>query len=217
MNDDHLLVGCVDGKVFYLDVDTGSKMLTYSCGGHLFSTPTAARVGGKHLILLGSHDCYLHAIENGQILWKTKFNSALASSPFVVYGEVPVCIATETAGLTTLVDLNSGKKLLSYKWNGETFSSPVAQNGYLLQGCRDNFLYCLKMSWWHWRDHKKRNLLPTSYERKGRTTDEQSIRSQKCRHIKRRVTDDNSLFSDWHVYGAVRWIFQVASGIVCGE
>ena len=56
-----------------------------------------------------------------------------------------VC-ACSTSGTVYLLDLHTGKQLVSLTLPGEIFSSPVVVDGCILVGCRDDCIYCIDVT-----------------------------------------------------------------------
>lgn len=73
------------------------------------------------------------------------------SSPFVfdgsVVGRTGVLVAVaSTDGTIWILDGQNGQTLASFTLPGELFSSPVVWRQSLVVGCRNDYVYCLKLT-----------------------------------------------------------------------
>lgn len=58
-----------------------------------------------------------------------------------------ICVAASTNGVLYLIDIEKGDLLHKYELPGELFSSPLVVNDHIIVGCRDDFVYCLKINY----------------------------------------------------------------------
>lgn len=122
----------------------------------------------QKVITIGSHDCKVYCLcaNNGHLLWSKTLDSAVFSTPFPfslqqssvtklissrsefanfsseVTNSVAVC---GSKGLLYILDSASGIVRGKFQFPGELFSSPCVLGDRLIIGCRDNFVYCIKL------------------------------------------------------------------------
>lgn len=159
---DVVCVGCVDGT---LSCVTGEGSPLWKAGTErpIFSSPCGNSV--HRMVVVGSHDEHLYCLsqETGEVRWRHSLGSPVYSSPFVV--TIPnsspedvssssaggLVVVASTKGLLCVVDLLTGTRLCSISLPGEVFSSPIClptESACLISiGCRDNYLYCLRLAW----------------------------------------------------------------------
>lgn len=124
----------------------------------------------NHSILLGSHDNNVYCISSdGTELWRQKTTDFVYSTCFC-FGNVfenfhdsekrnslpqnkqqeintfKYCVVTSKDGTITVIGLETGRMVGSFKLPWEVFSSPVVIGNLLVVGCRDNSVYCLNVS-----------------------------------------------------------------------
>lgn len=123
----------------------------------------------QKVVTIGSHDCKVYCLcaKNGHLLWSRALDSAVFSTPFSfclqqssvtlpisnhskftdfsseVTNSVAVC---GSKGTLYILDLASGIVRGKFQFPGELFSSPCVLGDRLIVGCRDNFVYCVKLS-----------------------------------------------------------------------
>jgi len=138
---DELVVASVDGLLKALNPQTGGELWSFNCHAPIFSTPLPLHQS----IIFGCHDKRVYCLSSqGQLLWKTDLGAPIYSSPALV--GVNICAIT-TTGKVTILD-QKGKILNSLQLGGEVFSSPVlSPAGYVVFGCRDNYLYSFQTRW----------------------------------------------------------------------
>ena len=105
-------------------------------------------------IFCGSHDKYLYCWNgNLELEWRTKLDSELYSIPFFncieskEHGDDLFCLCVcSTAGVLYVVDARKGSILTMLRLPGDLFSSPVSVDNCIILGCRDNNIYCVKLT-----------------------------------------------------------------------
>ena len=116
----------------------------------MFSSPSFTNKG---LMICGSHDSHVYCItESGLLKWKYKTKSAVFSSPYVmsfcnihnmIGGAV---IACDTSGFVYVINVEDGSLLSSVCLPGEVYSSPLFCDDKFVVGCRNDEIYCFRMS-----------------------------------------------------------------------
>lgn len=134
------LLASVDGFLNCCQAETGDIIWRFKAAGPIFSTPTAV----EKRVVFGSHDHFLYCLDedSGVQFWRVALTSPVYSSPFA--GSIVICC--DTSGYLNVLELSSGRLLAHTRLDGEVFSSPVVANQSIVVGCRDDYLYCFKLS-----------------------------------------------------------------------
>lgn len=119
--------------------------------GPIFSSPCVTP--DHQRVLCGSHDGFLYCLNaaDGSLIWTFQTTGKVYSSPCVFDGSVGgrrgilVALAS-TDGTVWILDGEDGGKLASFTLPGELFSSPVLHEHSLVVGCRNDYVYCLKLT-----------------------------------------------------------------------
>ncbi|XP_069378484.1 beta-alanine-activating enzyme [Paralichthys olivaceus] len=143
-------IGSVDGNICCYS-NTGSLMWKFSTNGPVFSSPCLTP--DQQRILCGSHDGHLYCLNlaDGSLVWTFQTSGKVFSSPCVFHGSavgrrgVLVGLAS-TDGTVWILDGENGQMLASHSLPGELFSSPVVYKRSLVIGCRNDYVYCLKLT-----------------------------------------------------------------------
>lgn len=158
VSDGVVYIGSSDHTLYALDAVSGEIKWTYKTGGSINSTPLVSN--GKVMFL--SYDGNFHALDqtSGELSWKFKtggekifevkdyyngsfkpdfwdfyLSSAIANDGLVYFG-------SSDENLYAL-DINSGKKMWSYKTEGSIHSSPAISDNTLVVGSWDSGIYAL--------------------------------------------------------------------------
>ena len=151
----------------------GTSSSVFSSPSYYVTSSDTSRAKGR--IVCGGQDSNVYCLtEEGGPVWTYKTDSKIYSSPLVFtlcktcksstksvqqmgaenIGDIRqgcadcycvVCVCC-TAGYLYILDSADGKLLTSCQLKGEVFSSPVFYDGFLTVGCRDNNVYCWKVS-----------------------------------------------------------------------
>ncbi|TMS20244.1 Beta-alanine-activating enzyme [Larimichthys crocea] len=146
-----LVIGSVDGNICCFS-DTGELVWQFLTKGPVFSSPCVTP--DHQRVLCGSHDGCLYCLDgaSGSLIWTFQTTGKVYSSPFVFDGSVvgrrgtPLVAAASTDGTAWILDAGDGQTLASFTLPGELFSSPVVWGRSLVVGCRNDFVYCLKLT-----------------------------------------------------------------------
>lgn len=119
--------------------------------GPVFSSPCVTP--DQQRVLCGSHDGCLYCLnrDDGSMLWTFQTSGKVYASPCVFDGSgvgrsgILVGLAS-TDGTIWILDVEDGQLLASYTLAGELFSSPVVWKQSLIIGCRNDYVYCLKLT-----------------------------------------------------------------------
>lgn len=119
--------------------------------GPVFSSP--CMTPDQKRVLCGSHDGCLYCLNSadGALVWTFQTSGKVYSSPCVFDGSafgrrgLLVGVAS-TDGTVYILDGQDGLMVASFTLAGELFSSPVVWENSLVVGCRDDYVYCLKLT-----------------------------------------------------------------------
>ena len=117
-------------------------------------------------IFCGSHDKHIYCW-NGDTLeleWKTNLEAEVYSTPFcgvvqatvensaeskeyptTIASPLPTVCVCSTIGLICLLNPQTGDIFARFRLPGDVFSSPVLLNNYIVVGCRNDYVYCLRL------------------------------------------------------------------------
>ncbi|CAN9498933.1 unnamed protein product [Ophioblennius macclurei] len=146
---ERVVIGSVDGNICCFD-SSGKLLWQYLTGGPVFSSPCFTP--DRQRLLCGSHDGRLYCLScsDGALLWSFQTTGKVYGSACVLDGSAAgrrgllVGLAS-TDGTVWILDGRDGRMLANHKLPGELFSSPVAWGRSLVVGCRDDYVYCLKL------------------------------------------------------------------------
>ncbi|KAF3835112.1 hypothetical protein F7725_027670 [Dissostichus mawsoni] len=135
----HVLIGSVDGNICCVS-KTGTLVWQFLTKGPIFSSPCVTP--DHQRVLCGSHDGCLYCLNaaDGSLIWTFQTTGKVYSSPGIL-----VALAS-TDGTVWILDGEDGGKLASFTLAGELFSSPVLHEHSLVVGCRNDYVYCLKLT-----------------------------------------------------------------------
>lgn len=171
--DDVIVFCCVDEIVYSIDFN-GNLKWKFESTAPIFSSPVCLTRDENLscLVIFGCNDCYLYCLdEQGSLVWKHLSNQKIVSSIAVLHNsnsqqlsllaagekrkfnahEKPrmrssdMIVYADTSGFVGILNTDSGELLLTYKCDGEIFSSPVVVDDNIIFGCRDDYVYCLKL------------------------------------------------------------------------
>ncbi|XP_070688180.1 beta-alanine-activating enzyme [Pempheris klunzingeri] len=146
----HVVIGSVDGNICCFS-NAGKLVWQFLTKGPVFSSPCVTP--DQQWLLCGSHDGYLYCLNcaDGSLVWTFQTTGRVYSSPCVFDGSVVgrrgilVALAS-TDGTVWILDGHDGQMLASFALPGELFSSPVLWEQFLVVGCRNDYVYCLKVA-----------------------------------------------------------------------
>lgn len=137
-------------RFFYI-VSISMQMWEFLTNGPVFSSPCVTP--DHRQVLCGSHDGSLYCLNctDGSLVWSFRTTGKVFSSPCVFDGTAVGRRGTlvglaSTDGTVWILDGRDGRTLASSTLTGELFSSPVVWGQFLVVGCRNDFVYCLKLT-----------------------------------------------------------------------
>uniref|UniRef100_A0A3Q4G5B4 Aminoadipate-semialdehyde dehydrogenase n=1 Tax=Neolamprologus brichardi TaxID=32507 RepID=A0A3Q4G5B4_NEOBR len=147
---EHVVIGSVDGHICCFS-NTGKLLWQFLTKGPVFSSPCIT--SDQQRLLCGSHDGCLYCLNcaDGSLIWTFQTTGKVYSSPFVFDGSAvgrrgSLVGLASTDGTVWILDGKDGRMLASHTFPGELFSSPVVWESSLLVGCRNDYVYCLRLS-----------------------------------------------------------------------
>ncbi|KAK5869916.1 hypothetical protein PBY51_024593 [Eleginops maclovinus] len=146
----NVVIGSVDGNICCFS-STGTLVWQFLTKGPVFSSPCVTP--DHQRVLCGSHDGCLYCLNaaDGSLIWTFQTTGKVYCSPCVFDGSVEgrrgslVALAS-TDGTVWILDGEEGRMLASFTLPGELFSSPVVHEHSLVVGCRNDYVYCLKLT-----------------------------------------------------------------------
>ncbi|XP_051233307.1 beta-alanine-activating enzyme isoform X1 [Dicentrarchus labrax] len=146
----YVVIGSVDGNICCFS-NTGKLIWQFLTKGPVFSSPCVTP--DQQRVLCGSHDGCLYCLNcaDGSLVWTFQTTGKVFSSPCVFDGSlvgrrgILVALAS-TDGTVWILDGKVGEMLASFTLPGELFSSPVVWEQSLVVGCRNDYVYCLKLT-----------------------------------------------------------------------
>ncbi|XP_050076877.1 beta-alanine-activating enzyme [Anopheles maculipalpis] len=149
----------VDGTFVICDALAGAEISKHKLPGNVFSSFEALKYPEDRVhFIVGCYDRNVHCIEylrrNGESLslkWRIEVQSQIYATPQSAKSHLIVCT---TSGWVNLIDVRENceetqteqKIVAAIKMNGELFATPVVHDDLVFVGCRDNFLYCLRVN-----------------------------------------------------------------------
>ncbi|KAG7458390.1 acyl-CoA synthetase family member 4 [Solea senegalensis] len=145
-----VVIGSVDGNICCYS-NTGKVVWQFLTKGPVFSSPCFTL--DRQRLLCGSHDGQLYCLNSadGALVWTFQTSGKVYSTPCVFDGSTVgrggflVGLAS-TDGKVWILDGENGQMLASHVLPGELFSSPVVHEQFLVVGCRNDYVYCLKLT-----------------------------------------------------------------------
>ncbi|XP_035909854.1 beta-alanine-activating enzyme-like [Anopheles stephensi] len=148
----------VDGTFGIYDALGGTEISNHKLPGNVFSSiETLKHTNDRIHFIVGCYDRNLHCIEylpvGGETLlpkWRIEVQSQIYAAPRSVKDHLIVCT---TSGWVNLIDPNKiGDEaqterniIAAMKMKGELFATPVVHGDLVFVGCRDNFLYGIRV------------------------------------------------------------------------
>ena len=133
-----LYVGSSNGKIYALNIRTGTKLWSDAIGAPVYSSPAVA----NGVVYIGSFDGNVYALDagTGAKLWDYTTGGTVFSSPAVANGVVYV---GSYDGNVYALDAQTGANLWSYPVSVVEISSPAVANGVVYIGSYDSNIYAL--------------------------------------------------------------------------
>ncbi|GFT10420.1 beta-alanine-activating enzyme [Nephila pilipes] len=139
-----IFIGATNNCFLHFNI-SGSLILEYETNGPIFSSACAI-LNNDHIVF-GCHDSFVYCVKvNGESVWKFCSDSPVYSTPFAFqWKQCKYVTVASVSGVIYILDQISGEVKHSWKCPGEIFSSPTVLNGFLVVGCRDNYVYCFSL------------------------------------------------------------------------
>lgn len=153
---DRIVLAEVAGTVHCIDFE-GVTLWEYTVGGNVFSSFEI--IGGNDencdvaSVIFGCYDRYVYCLHVNKhrkneysLAWRCSLDGQIFATP-ILWKEDFVLVCS-TNGQMATIRWRNGIMIGTYNVNGEIFSSPaVCDLGRAFVGCRNNNLYCFRMSY----------------------------------------------------------------------
>ncbi len=143
-----VIIGSYDGFLYRFEIDTGKilwkVMLSNTLNGVTDKIGASPSVDLEtHTVFVGSYNHYLYALDanTGDIKWERDLGEVVYSTADIV-GNTIICGALDKVAA---LDKLSGKIKWTYACNGNLFSSPTVESGYILVEEKNGDLSCLNI------------------------------------------------------------------------
>lgn len=156
-----VIVACADASINGLRVSDGVLIWSQKLGAAIFSWPCLSKLF-PHRLVIGCHDSNVYCLDlfDGSILWNTETPSSIFSTCCIVDQYV---VAVSSCGVISVLNIDTGQKLLDHSLPSQVFSSIVPAKPYfeyrsdelkkpcnvwsvqIVVGCRDNKVYSMSL------------------------------------------------------------------------
>jgi outer membrane protein assembly factor BamB/Icc-related predicted phosphoesterase len=154
-----VIVGNASGSINAFNVTDGKAKWTFRTNGSVYSSPETA----EQKVVVGSSDGNIYCLNasTGMLIWKVATGNAVVASPTILDGVVYI---GGSDGMFRALRLSSGAVIWSYTAvEGFVESKPLAEEGRIIFGAWDTYLYSLDLSngtlLWKWSNGKSGRLL----------------------------------------------------------
>ncbi|MGF1586721.1 MAG: PQQ-binding-like beta-propeller repeat protein [Bacteroidales bacterium] len=153
-------IGNLGGSLYSLEISTGNVVWEYTTDNQIMATPNIWSDGKTELLLIGSYDYYLHAVnpKDGSMVWKYELFNYLNAAVAI---ENDKAIFGGCDGLLHIVDIRTGKPGEAMEIASYVAGSASLENGRAYVGDYDGRFtaadYINGKILWTWED-KERNL-----------------------------------------------------------
>lgn len=160
INNNRVFAGNLEGTLFCLDLMTGDLIWKYHCDNQIMGAPNIWSDGSRNLILVGSYDYHLHAVDanDGSEAWKYELYNYLNSAVAI---ENDIAVFGGCDGYLHRVNLKNGEPLPLIEIASYVAGSPALENGIAYIGDYDGVFsavnYLKGEILWTWED-KERQL-----------------------------------------------------------
>ena len=136
---DQLVVfGNQNGLIEAIDINKGKRRWKYQTEGPIFSSPAVS--GGR--LVVGSADQFIYCLDKkGKLKWKVRTDASVLGSPLI---ENNIVYIGGSDGSFNAYGLENGNRIWSFAGlKGPVVSKPVIQDGKIIFGAWDTYLYAL--------------------------------------------------------------------------
>ncbi|CAD6207124.1 GSCOCG00010124001-RA-CDS [Cotesia congregata] len=140
-----LILADVCGNISGLDINTGNELWIFSISGNIFSDIVICTDATANSFMFTSkngffYKYYFHETQHPELHYKVDLGSSVVATPWV---EKDFAIIVRENGDLRVINMKDGKFLYNFILSGDSFSSPVLHNNFIVVGCRDDNLYTL--------------------------------------------------------------------------
>lgn len=138
LEDEKVVFGCRDGRLYALDRNSGEVVWRYGAGGGIGASPVY--VSGRFIAADYQGNVFAVGSNDGKALWNIKLPQKVISSPTVSNGEVVVgCLD----GYAYALSVETGRTLWKLKTAGRIRASTAHGDGQFYVASYDNKLYAV--------------------------------------------------------------------------
>lgn len=139
----YVIVGCYDGKVYFLERFSGEVFWTFETGSQVKSSPCVNFENG--FVYIGSHDNHLYALnpETRSLIWRRNLDGTSVFSSPLLNRETYELVAATLGGHLASLHPDTGDILWRFNAGKPLFSSPSATAVGYVVGCVDGSIYCI--------------------------------------------------------------------------
>lgn len=149
----------VNGHIIAVDAN-GSIIWRGISGGPIFGGPCISHVLHNQVVICSRDGgVYSFCLDKGNLLWKHNLGDPIVSSAYIdenlqlvsddsLVSDRLICVCTSSGSVVLLrinLDCFKVEEFGRLDMEGGIFSSPVMIGGRIFVGCRDDFVYCLKI------------------------------------------------------------------------
>jgi outer membrane protein assembly factor BamB len=137
--------GCLDGKIYALDLE-GNLKWQFATDAEVWCSPSS----DGNRIFVGSDDGWLYAFDlDGDLVWKTKLNGKIrSSSPCLTNDDDDNTVGSlyigTQVGLLYRINKDNGAILWTADLGSPILSSPSLFRNHIVVGSSDGYLHCVK-------------------------------------------------------------------------
>jgi outer membrane protein assembly factor BamB len=133
-----IYIGSDDGKIYCLNVSTGTKIWSFTIGSEIHNAPSVA----NNRVYIGANDNKVYCLNasTGVSLWNYTTNNWVESSPSIANGRVYV--ASDDNNVYCL-NATTGARIWKYETANIVLSSPALVNGVAYIGSEDGKVYAI--------------------------------------------------------------------------
>jgi len=137
---DNIVIAALYNHIDLYTIDSGVKIWTFETEDQIRSTPAAT----KNIIVFGSDDCYVYAINSlsGKVVWKFKAEASVQFTPAIDIADDVVYIGSSDHTFYAL-RIEDGSEKWRFKTNGKILTGSAVSDQYVCFGSTDRNLYCL--------------------------------------------------------------------------
>lgn len=151
-------IGDMAGQMHCLNLETGTLLWSFKTDGQIMGSANIYNLEGKEIILFGSYDYFLYALDAnlGEVLWKYESDNFINGAPACFDGNV---VFGGCDGFIHVVDIESGELIKKVEVATYVAGSPAMKDSLVFVGDYDGRFSCVDIKnsniVWTWEDETK--------------------------------------------------------------